>query len=334
MTMTEPSKRPGGTGAFLAEHANQIGLTAIIAMFWIGFSLAAPGFTSAYNAFTLLRSLSIDIVVGFATMVVLATGGMNLSIGAIGVCSVMLSGYLMQFHGVSVPVAMMTGIALGTALGAINGFAIILSGVSAFVITLATSSLFGGGMLILTKASVFNELPPELAAFSRLRWGFVPPLLVISLGIGVALLVLFRYTALGREVLATGANMRAAHLSGVDTDKVIVFIHSLSGTLAALAGMLLMTRLGAAIPSIGSDWLLPSFLAPVLGGTLLVGGYVSVVGTILGALLVATIRSGLLVLQIGNFWLQLFLGIILLTALLADRYRHFRASRRKLRVTQ
>jgi ribose transport system permease protein len=84
------------------------------------------------------------------------------------------------------------------------------------------------------------------------------------------------------------------------------------------------------MPSIGQDWLLPSFLAPVLGGTLLAGGYVSVVGTILGAFLVTTIRSGLLVMQIGNFWLQLFLGLILLAAVMLDRYRSVYAERRSL----
>jgi ribose transport system permease protein len=97
---------------------------------------------------------------------------------------------------------------------------------------------------------------------------------------------------------------------------------------------MVVSRLGAAMPSVaGEDWLLPSFLGPVLGGTLLSGGAVSVVGTALGALLVTTIRSGLLVLQIGNFWLQLFLGLILLLAVLADRYRGVFTERRRLRRT-
>jgi ribose transport system permease protein len=93
--------------------------------------------------------------------------------------------------------------------------------------------------------------------------------------------------------------------------------------------MMVVARLGAAMPATGGeDWLLPSFLGPVLGGTLLSGGAVAVVGTMLGALLVTTIRSGLLVLQIGNFWLQLYLGVILLLAVLADRWRALHAARR------
>jgi ribose transport system permease protein len=226
--------------------------------------------------------------------------------------------------------ALAAALFLGGLLGWINGFAIVRSGVNAFIITLATASLFMCGMLILTKAIIYNGVPPEIAAFGRLRWNFVSPLLLIAIVIGAALIVLFRFTTLGREILAAGANARAAELSGVPVGRVIIIAHTLSGLLAASAGLMLLTRLGAAMPSIGQDWLLPSFLAPVLGGTLLSGGAVSIVGAALGALLVATIRSGLLILQVGNFWLQLFLGVMLLLAVLLDRYRNVYAERRGL----
>src|SRR5690606_41150179 len=107
--------------------------------------------------------------------------------------------------------------------------------------------------------------------------------------------------------------------------------HALSGFLAACAALMVDARLGAAVPSVrGEEWLLPSFLGPVLGGTLLSGGEVAVVGTMIGAALVTTIRSGLLVLQIGNFWLQLFLGLILLLAVLIDRTRGVYSERRAI----
>jgi ribose transport system permease protein len=111
-------------------------------------------------------------------------------------------------------------------------------------------------------------------------------------------------------------------MSGIRVNRIVVVAHSLSGMLAAAAALMLTARLGAAMPSVaGDDWVLPSFLAPVIGGTALSGGEISVVGAILGALLVATIRSGLLILQIGDFWLQLFLGVFLLAAIMFERYR-------------
>jgi ribose transport system permease protein len=306
----------------LAGISGQIGLAALIVAFWIFFSSQASGFLSSFNLFNLGRALAVDIVIGFSQMVVLATGGMNLAVGSIGVCAVMTAGTLMQTVGLPVWVAVLGALALGTLLGWLNGFAIVRTGVNAFIITLASANLFSGGMLILTKAVPLNALPPEVGAFGRMKIGFASPLLIIALLIGAALLVLFRYTTLGRRILATGANERAAAMSGVATGRMIIVAHALSGFLAAVAGMMVVARLGAAMPAVGGqDWLLPSFLGPVIGGTLLSGGFVSVVGTALGALLVTTIRSGLLVLQIGSFWLDFFLGLILLVAVLIDRYR-------------
>jgi ribose transport system permease protein len=327
-TVGEPA--PGRRRPLFAEGAAQFGLFAIVAGFWVVFASLAPGFISPFNLFTLGRALAIDIVIGFSTMVVLATGGMNLAIGSIGVSAVMATGWLLQEVGLPVWLGLSGGLALGALLGWINGIAIVRTGVNSFIITLASASLFLGLMLILTKAEAFNGLPPGFPAFGKLRLGIVSPLLLVALAIGAALFVLYRFGTLGRQILAAGANARAAAMSGVPVDRVIVISHTLSGLLAATAGLMLTARLGAAMPSIGQDWLLPSFLAPVLGGTLLSGGAVSVIGTILGALLVTTIRSGLLVMQVGNFWLQLFLGAILLLAVMLDRYRGLYAERRRM----
>jgi len=179
-------------------------------------------------------------------------------------------------------------------LGWLNGFAIVRSGVNSFVITLASANLFSGAMLILTRAVPLNALPPEVGAFGRLKLaGSVSPLLVIALVIGAALFVLYRYSTLGRRILAAGANPRAAAMSGVPVNRVIVISHTLSGLLAAVAGMMVVARLGAAMPAVGGEeWLLPSFLGPVLGGTLLSGGAVSVIGTVLGAKAVKVAAAG------------------------------------------
>ena len=308
----------------------QFGLVIIIAAFWAVLAWRAPGFLSSFNLFSVGRALAVDIVIGFAQMAALATGGMNLSVGSIGVCAVMTGGYLMQTLALPVPVAILGALGLGAALGWLNGFVIARSGVSAFIITLASANLYSGAMLILTKAVPLNSLPTEVGAFGKMKiGGLVSPLLVIALAIGLLLFVFYRHSVLGRQILAAGANARAAKMSGVPVDRVITISHALSGLLAATAGMMVVARLGAAMPAVGGDdWLLPSFLGPVLGGTPLSGGAVAVAGTMLGALLVTTIRSGLLVMQIGNYWLQLYLGVILLLAVLADRYRALYQERR------
>jgi ribose transport system permease protein len=319
---TSPTRRPTFAAGLLTRGSTQFGLFVILLVLWVVFSSLAPGFLSRFNLNSVGRSVAIDIVVGFAQMVVLATGGMNLSVGAIGVCSVMTLGYLLQMLGLPIPVAILLTLGLGGVLGWLNGFAITRTGVNSFVVTLATASLFTGAMLIFSKGVPLNGLPPELGAFGKSSVARVPTLIFVATGVGIALYVLFKHSVLGRQILAAGANPRAAEMSGVPVDRVVVFVHVLSGVLAAAAAIMLTAKNGAALAgAAGDDWLLPSFLAPVIGGTSLAGGMISVVGTMLGALLVSTIRSGLLVLQIGNFWLQLFLGIFLLGAILLERYR-------------
>ncbi|ODT66460.1 MAG: ABC transporter permease [Pelagibacterium sp. SCN 63-23] len=326
------AQRRGSVLDLMHKGSTQLGLFVIVVAFWVFFSSMAPGFLSRFSLNSLGRSLAVDIVIGFAQMAVLATGGMNLSVGAIGVCAVMLTGYLLQTLGLPIPLALAGAILGGAALGWLNGFAIVRTGVNSFIVTLASASLFSGGMLILTKAVPFNALPTGIGEFGKSNVAGIPSLMLVAMLIGAGLFVLYRYTLLGREILATGANARAAEMSGVPVGRAIVFSHALSGALAAAAGIMLTARLGAAMPSVGGDdWLMPSFLAPVLGGTLLAGGMVSVIGTMLGAALVSTIRSGLLVLQVGNFWFQLFLGVILLCAVLLERYRASLSLKRQAR---
>jgi len=323
---------PATVTELFTRGSNQFGLFVILVILWVVFSSLAPGFLSRFSLNSLGRSVAIDVVVGFAQMVVLATGGMNLSVGAIGVCAVMMTGCLLQVVGLPIIVALPLVLVFGGILGWLNGFAITRTGVNSFIVTLATASLFMGGMLIFSQGVPLNGLPPELGAFAKSGVGRLPSLAIVALVIGAALYVFFQHTVLGRQVLAVGANARTAEMSGVPVDRIIVFTHTLSGVLAAAAAIMLTAKNSAALPAAaGDDWLLPSFLAPVIGGTALAGGMVSVVGTILGAQLVSTIRSGLLVLQIGNFWLQLFLGIFLLAAILIERYRSTLAAREQTR---
>jgi ribose transport system permease protein len=207
--------------------------------------------------------------------------------------------------------------------------------VHSFIITLATMSIFFGCMIFLTQAEAFRELPPSVAAFGKARIsGYVSPLLLITVAVALALSFLYRFTGLGRRMLAAGAMPNAAEISGVRVGRTFIACHVLSGLLAALAAIMLTARTGAAIPSmaghLGQDWLLPAFLAPVLGGTLLTGGRVSVLGTFLGAVLVSMLMNGLLLLQVGEFWVQAFLGVLLLVAVLLDKARRVVLFRHKM----
>jgi ribose transport system permease protein len=306
--------------------SNEFGLAVLILLTAMAFALTLKGFSTPFSLFTIGRQIGIDTMIGLAMMAVIVTGGLDLSVGAIGVCAAMAFGWLVQMMGVPIPMAIPLAVLFGATLGFINGFAVVASGVHSFIITLASMSIFFGVMIFLTKAAAFNGLPPEVAAFGKMRFfGLVSPLLLVSVATCLVLVVFYRLTTLGRQMLAAGANPRAAELSGIRTGRMIVACHMLTGLLAATAGLMVTARTGAAVPSmagqLGQDWLLPAFLAPVLGGTLLSGGRVSVIGTLLGATFVNVMTSGLLLMRVGEFWILASLGLMLLVAVLVDRAR-------------
>jgi ribose transport system permease protein len=239
-------------------------------------------------------------------------------------------------------IGLLVGLAVGAGLGALAGLIISRTGVNSFVVTLAMDFALVGLVTILytqfTDGVAFAEKP---AGMATLRFDTFADFCVgdvcgpeIPLGVPFALAavfgvgLLFRRARLGREILMTGSNVRAAELSGIPTRTRVVQAHALSGLLAGLAGFLLAANNGAFSASIGEGFLLPSFLGPVLGGTLLAGGAVSVLGTLLGATLTQVIYKGLNLLQFQLDQLKLYIGLVLLAALSLDRVRHVLAERR------
>jgi ribose transport system permease protein len=295
---------------------DRFGLLAIVLASWIVFAVFTEGFLSGFNIYSVGRLVSIAVVVGFSQMVVIGIGQMNLSIGAIGGVVAMFLGWLVQAFGVPWPLAIVASVLFGAVLGGINGVVIVKTGINAFIVTLGTASVFSGTMFILTKVEAFRDLPPGLIEFGQMRiFGMISPLVIVMVVVLLALFLLYRGTTLGRQMLATGANPRTARVSGVPVGRIITLI----------AGVMLVLRIGSAIPSIGTagggDWLLPSFAAPAIGGTLLSGGVINVVGTFIGGLLLGSIENGLTLLSVPGFWVQLLTGLVLLVAVMLDRAR-------------
>ncbi len=314
---------------------DRLGLFSVILVFWLVFVVFAQGFLSPITTFGMSRSIAITTVIGLAQMVVLSIGQMNLAVGAIGGMVGVATGWMMQALGLPIWVAIAGGLLLGTIIGWLNGFLVTRTGIHSFIVTLAMGSVVTGLVFILTKAEAFRDLPAAYTGFGKLRlvefeWLALSPLFFLALAATAAVYLLYRGTVIGRQMLATGANERAARLSGVPVASVVCATHALSGFLSALAGIMLVSRLGSALPSVGEDWLLPSFAAPIVGGTLLSGGAVSVIGTFLGAVLIDSVSVGLTLLNVPSFWIQLFIGLVLLLAVLLDRARTVGIARGRL----
>lgn len=301
-----------------AEWAPLAGITlfSIVAL-----SLIAPAFLTEYNLFVMLRILSVTSIFALAQMVVIAVGQMNLAVGAIGGLVAILFGGMMEVYGVPVPLAMLIGAAVGILTGWLNGAIIAYSGINGFVVTLAMLSVYTGLNYGITESIPFYNMPQVLLDTYDGKIGPVPNILVIPL-VAAALVGLFLFrTRAGRYILATGGNPSAAALSGISIRRSVILAHTVSGALAGFAGMVAVARLGTAEPTIGVDWLLPSFAAPVIGGAILSGGRVSVIGTMVAVVLIVLLENGLLLARTDPYYVQFFLGVLILAAVMFNRWR-------------
>jgi ribose transport system permease protein len=297
------------------------GLLALVVLTAIGLALLRPNFLTGFNLYVLLIAFAITALPALAQMVILAIGQMNLAIGAIGGLAAISFAGAMQVLGLAWPAAAALGLAIGVLAGIANGVLIVASGISAFIVTLATLYVFKGINLGLTEAQPFYGLAEAVKWFGNASVGPVPWLIVVPLVTALVLAFVLARTVIGRHMLAIGGNAQAAVLSGISIPRTVIAAHAISGALAAIGGMLAAARLQAGQPSIGDDWLIMSFAAPILGGAALTGGHVSVAGTCMGVLLVALLTNALVLLQIDPFWVQLLLGCLILAAIVLNRWR-------------
>lgn len=287
-------------------------------------------YLSPDNISALLKVLAVTSLVGTSQMISIASGGMNVSIGATGAMAAIFSALLMQNAGVPVSAAILAGLLTGTGCGIINGLLIYRNGgvgVASFLTTLATNSVFTGIIYMITTGHGVSKIPGSFVAVGNTKIGPVPTSILIMLAILALVFLMFRYTSPGRQILAFGANPKAAELYGISRLKTIMLVNILAGLLAAAAGMLVVARVGTAQPDIGSDWMLESFAAPLIGGTRQAGGKVVVFGVILGALVLAIIQNALVYLGVNVYFTELINGIVIIVIMALDRLRSMKKQR-------
>lgn len=354
-TVTEPDiatpPEPGGDApervSRLPWWANpRVGLVVVIAALVALFSALRPGFLDVDLTLVPMQAdIGVFVVIGLAQMAALSLGHMNLAVGRMAAIAAFGAGFVHDRLGAPLIVGLVVALLMGALVGALAGTIITTTGVNSFVVTLALDfgllglvailyDRFAGGVAFSVRPAGMDVLRND--TFSDYCIGNVcgPPVpltVPIALVALVAVGLLYRNGRTGREILMTGSSERAALLSGIPVARRVITAHTLSGLLAGLAGYLLAINNGAFSANIGESFLLPSFLAPVLGGTLLAGGAVSVLGTALGATLTSVIQKGLNLLQFEADKLQIFIGAVLLLALSLDRVRHVLAERRGVR---
>lgn len=311
--VTEAKPRRLGIGQKLGPLA---GLFAIVLVV----SIMEPDFLTLNNLFNILRQVSINALIAFGMTFVILTGGIDLSVGSIlALSSAFVAGLMTD--GTSALIAVLAGLIVGAVIGALNGMVISLGKVAPFIATLATMTIFRGLTLVYSDGKPITGLSQGgwFELFGRgYFWIFPVPVLTMLIAFAVLYFIL-KKTTFGRYTYAIGGNEEAAKLMGIQVNKVKIMIYSLSGLMAALAGIILTSRLNSAQPTAGTSYELDAIAAVVLGGTSLSGGRGWIVGTLIGALIIGTLNNGLNLLGVSSFFQLVVKGLVILFAVLADR---------------
>jgi ribose transport system permease protein len=290
--------------------------TAFVGALVIVLAFATPHFLTTDNMVIVLRQAALQFLMAAGLTLVVLTGGIDLSIGAVlGLAACLGAGLIAKGF---VLTGIFLALAAGLACGIVNGALVAYVGIPAFIATYGMLWVAHGLGYVFMKGEVIHGFP---AGFRTLGAGFVGGIPVPVLVAGGALLVLhvvLRLTRFGRALYAIGGNAVAARLSGMPTKRYLVTVYALSGMLAAFAGLVVIARVNAADSGTGEELLLTAIAAVCLGGTSLFGGAGGIVGTAIGALILALVVNGMNMLGIATFWQAFAMGVIVILAVLAD----------------
>ncbi|WP_417525637.1 ABC transporter permease [Marinovum sp.] len=284
-------------------------------------ALAADNFLSGYNMSVVMRQAAFVGLVALGQTLVLLVGGIDLSVGAAAGLSSIVGAIALSQWGIHPWLIIPFTMAFGFALGAINGVFVAGLRLNPFIVTLATWEIFAGLTLVITKGYPIRPLGEAFQVFGKGEiWG-VPLPVVIFLVTALVLIWMLTQTRLGRNIFAVGGNRDAAILAGIRARWVEFFAFGMAGMLSALAGILFASRMDAAQPSVGEGWLMGAITAAILGGTSLRGGQGSIIGTVLGAILLAVLANGTVLMNVSGFWQRVIVGCVVLVAVLVDLLR-------------
>jgi len=327
-TTNEARKSPVSVVIEAITHQRVLAFASLIALL-IGFSLASPNFMQTSNMIAILQATSVNGVLAIAATLVIITGGIDLSVGTLMTFCAVIAGVVLTFAGMPLVIGVVAAIAAGALVGLISGTFVAKMKIPPFIATLGMMLILKGLSLVIsgTRPIYFNDTP----GFDQISRGSLIGKIIPAVPIPNGVLILFvlaivisyvlRRTALGRYTFALGSNEEAVRLSGVNTDAWKMAIYALAGGICGIAGILIASRLNSAQPALGQGYELEAIAAVVIGGTSLSGGRGTILGTLIGALIMAVLTNGLRVMSVAQEWQTVVTGAIIILAVYADMLR-------------
>ena len=304
---------------YMSELTTVLALIILMAVI----TIINSNFLTANNLLNLLLQVTSNALIAFGMTFVILTGGIDLSVGSILALSSALTAGLLG-SGMPVTLAILISLILGCILGMMNGLLISYGKLAPFIVTLATMTIFRGATLVYTNGNPITKGLSDTFLFQFLGQGYIvgiPFPVIIMFIVFIVLYVLLHKTAFGKSVYAIGGNEKAAYISGVKLNKVKIIIYSISGIMASISGLIITSRLSSAQPTAGASYEMDAIAAVVLGGTSLSGGKGRILGTLIGALIIGVLNNGLNIIGVSAFWQQVVKGVVILIAVLIDRFK-------------
>jgi len=308
--------------AALNEHANVIGLAVTLIALCVFFAYKSPHFFTVSNALVIGTAVSVVVIMAVVQTIVLISGGLDISITSVLALSSIATALALS-HGAPLLVALLAGVAVGAAAGLVNSALIVLIGVNALIATIATQFAFRGVAFLSTDGNAVDL--SQRRNFTRIgndRFLDVPIPIWIAAGMCLLVIGTLRFTRFGSNVYSVGGSGEAARLAGIRVGRLRVLIYVLSGISAAVAGIVLTSLNQAAFPGAGSGDELTVIAAVILGGTALMGGRGSAIGTLLGVMMLGVLANGLNLLSVQAFWQIFIQGVVLILAVAFDALRN------------
>ena len=298
----------------------------LIALF-IGLAIASPrAFLSATNLSTVVRQTAVINIMALGMTMIIISGGIDLSVGAILAMGGVLGTMAMQ-HGYPIPVGVAVGILAGMFWGLANGLLITRLKIAPFIVTLGTLGIVRGLTLVITNGLPIHEIPRGFSFLGEGAFLGLPFVLYILIACALAVHVILEHTKLGRYIFAIGSNQDAAYYAGIPVAFHTSAVYAICGMLTGLAGMIEASRLMTGQPTAGQNYELQAIAAVVIGGGSLRGGEGGVMGTLIGAFIMGLLSNGSDLLGIPPFYQQVIIGCVIILAVTVDELRKRRSSR-------
>jgi ribose/xylose/arabinose/galactoside ABC-type transport system permease subunit len=302
----------------------ELGIAVVLAGEVALFAFLSPYFLTSDNLLNIALQTSVNAIIAAGMTYVILTAGIDLSVGSLVAFTGIVATSSLSFGGNTAAmymIALASGIGTGAVSGFLAGKLITTFRITPFIVTLALMTVWRGLAFVVTDGRPVWELPPEFSLLASERMLGIPlPAIIMAMVMAVSAVSLTR-TRFGRHVYAVGGNPEAARLAGINTNRVLTIVYTISGGLAGLSGVLLAARVNSGQPNAGLMYELDAIAAVVVGGTSLFGGRGSIAGTLLGALLIGVLRNGLNLLNVDSYLQQVIVGVVILAAVMSDRSR-------------